>query len=310
MAAPWGSNGASGAPREPFRTPGRLATSLAPGETGCLRGGEYTQREVIVRRRKVTLRSAPGERATWRGRIVLAGRGDRLVDLTLDGSAGPRGPDGGRSTLPSPTLNAPHVVVSDNDITDRGTGICVSASKWRGMVPDRFVIQRNRVHDCGRRPETNHDHGIYISIGDRGVIRDNVIAGNADRGIQLFPNATRTRVVRNTVDGNGSGVIFSNDSSRNVVRDNVFTNAMVRWNAESHKLVGRGNRFESNCVRGGNPDPDYNQNGGVMLPSLVAQSDNLEPAGEPYRDRAKGDYRLTPGGPCEGKGAPESVAAP
>ncbi|HEX8743074.1 MAG TPA: right-handed parallel beta-helix repeat-containing protein [Thermoleophilaceae bacterium] len=295
MAAPWGSDRASGRPREPFRTPGRLAASLRPGWTGCLRAGTYTQREVEVTRRKVTIRSAPGERATWRGRIVLEGRRQKLVDLALDGSYGPNG-------VPSPTINAPGVVVSDSDVTNR-QNICIAVRRWRGGGrPDGFVIQRNRIHDCGRRPPTNHDHGIYVVDAVGGLIRDNVIFRNADRGVQLFPSAHRVTVVRNTIDGNGSGVILSNDSSRNLVRANLISNSVVRWNAESHNLRGRGNRFESNCVKPGHPDPAYHENGGVKLPPLVAQSGTVVVAGDPYRARADGDY--TPaGGACGKRGA-------
>lgn len=291
MAAPWGSDRASGKPREPFRTPGRLATALRPGWTGCLRGGTYTQREVVVKRRKVTLRSAPGERALWRGRIVLEGRRQKLVDLILDGAQG--------KGLPSPTVNAPGVVISDSDITN-AKGICVAVRTWRGGErPDGFVIQRNRIHDCGRRPPTNKDHGIYVVDAVGGLIRDNVIFRNADRGVQLYPSAHGITVVRNTIDGNGSGVIFSNSSSDNVVRDNLVSNAVVRWNAESHNLRGTGNRFESNCVKPGHPDLAYHENGGVKLPPSVAQEGNVVVTEEPYRARAEGDY--TPAGDACGK---------
>lgn len=261
-----GNDRAPGTLKRPYRTVRRLALALRPGETGCLRTGTYFHSEVVVTRRKVTLRSAPGERATWRGRIVLNGRRQKLVDLTLDGTDG-------RRSLPSPTVNAPEVTISDSDITHRGS-ICVNIRSWRGPRPDGFVIQRNRIHDCGRRPPGNHHHGIYVVDAVGGLIRDNVIVRNADRGVQLFPDARRVTVVRNTIDGNGSGVIFSNDSSQNVVRDNVISNSVVRWNAESHNLRGSGNRFESNCVKPGNRKPGYNQNGGVMLPSIVAQSGN------------------------------------
>jgi parallel beta-helix repeat protein len=264
-----------------------------------------------VRRRKVTLRSAPGERATWRGRIVLAGRRDKLVALNLDGSAGPRCRRGTScSTLPSPTITAADVVISDSDVTNPRAGICIHPRRWRSGRPDHFVIERNRIHDCGRRPPTNHDHGIYVADGRHGLIRDNVIYGNADRGIQLYPEAFRTTIVRNTVDGNGSGLIFSQRSARNAVRDNVFTNAQVRWNAESWRLSGVGNRFVDNCVRPGNPDPGYNRNGGVRLPERVAQSGTVAISRETYRDRGRGDFRLAEGSPCAGKGAPEAVAAP
>jgi parallel beta-helix repeat protein len=294
MAAPWGSDRASGKPREPFRTPKRLATALQAGWTGCLRGGTYTQSEVVVRRRKVTLRSAPGERALWRGRIVLAGRRQKLVDLTLDGSYG-------RDALPNPTVNAPEVVISDSDITNP-KGICIAVRAWDGQPADGFVIQRNRIHDCGRHPATNKDHGVYVVDAVGGLIRDNVIFHNADRGVQLYPDAHRVSVLRNTIDGNGSGVIISNDSSRNVIRENLISNSVVRWNAESHQLRGRGNRFESNCVKPGHPDPDYHENGGVMLPSIVAQSGNVLANGEMYRARADGDYTPVESG-CGKRGA-------
>ena len=268
MAAPWGSDRASGKATAPFRTPKRLAASLEPGWTGCLRGGTYEQREVIVRERKVALRSAPGERATWRGRIVLAGRRQKLMGLTLDGT-------NGRDQLPSPTINGPEVTVAGNDITHR-RGICVTARRWRDLRPDGFVIERNRIHDCGRRPPTNHDHGIYVVDAVGGLIQDNVIVSNADRGVQFFPDAHAITVVRNTIDGNGSGVIFSDNSSRNVVRGNMISNSVERWNAESDELTGRRNRFESNCVKPGNVQrPAYNENGGVRLPALVEQSGNV-----------------------------------
>jgi hypothetical protein len=136
-----------------------------------------------------------------------------------------------------------------------------------------------------------------------GLIRDNVIFRNADRGVQLFPSARRVTVVRNTIDGNGSGVIISNDSSANTIRDNVITHSVVRWNAESHNLRGRGNRFVSNCLRPAHPrDAGYNRNGGVELPPMVSQSGNAVVERDPYRARADGDY--TPASDaCGGKGA-------
>jgi parallel beta-helix repeat protein len=309
MAAPWGSNEASGEPRDPFRTPRRLATSLRPGQTGCLRVGTYRQTEVLVKRRAITLRSSPGERALWRGRVVLLGPRERLVDLTLDGSYGPRD-CGDCGTLPSPTINAPDAVVADSDISNPGSGICVHPREWGGRMPNRFRIERNRIHDCGRRPATEHDHGIYVADGRDGAIRDNVIFNNADRGIQLYPDARGTTVANNTVDGNGSGIVFSRRSARNTVRDNVFSNAVRRWNAESFNLTGRGNSFLGNCVRPGNPNDEYNENGGVALPRLVWQARNYSTRDPVYRDRARGDFRIPPESACAQDGARDSVAAP
>ena len=311
MAAPWGSSRASGTPQDPVRGPYRLSKLLHPGQTGCLRGGIYRQTETLVKRRAITIRSSPGERATWRGRVVLLGARERLVDLSLDGSYGPRCRARNCGTLPSPTINAPDVVVADNDITSPGSGICVHPRAWGRRMPNRFRIERNRIHDCGRRPATEHDHGIYVADGRGGLIRDNVVYGNADRGIQLYPDAHGTTVVNNTVDGNGSGIVFSERSANNVVRDNVFSNAVRRWNAESFNLSGRGNEFASNCMRAGNPDSDYDANGGVALPRLVWQRGN-HGAGNAilYANRPAKDFRIADGSPCKGDGAPDSVGVP
>ena len=40
------------------------------------------------------------------------------------------------------------------------------------------------------------------------MIRDNWIYDNADRGVQLYPDADGTVVTGNVIDGNGEGVIF------------------------------------------------------------------------------------------------------
>lgn len=309
VAAPWGSDAASGLTRRPFRTPGRLAAALTPGQTGCLRNGTYTQSLVFVRAPRVTIRSAPDERATWRGRIVIEGDGDRLVDLTLDGTYGPLCDEGRCGIEPSPTINATGVTIADSDISNR-EGICVHPSEYDAGNPDGFRILRNRIHDCGRRPARDRDHGIYVGAGTGGLIRDNVIFRNADRGVQLFPAAHRTTIVHNTVDGNGSGIIFSEQSSRNVARDNVFSNSIRRYNAESYDLMGGGNRFVDNCVKPGHPDERYNANGGVELPDIVEVTGNVGTADDPYRGRAAGDLRLRRGSRCAGKGAPDAVAAP
>jgi parallel beta-helix repeat protein len=308
VAAPWGSKHGDGSPSRPVRGPAGLVRLLVPGQTGCLRAGTYTQPELIVKRERITLRSAPGERATWRGRIVLRGRGERLLELNLDGSYGPSCGGSRCGTLPSPTIHGADVVVAFNDIASPNSGICVHPRAWHDQRPDKFRIVGNRIHNCGRMPPTEHDHGIYVADGTGGEIRGNVVFDNADRGIQLFPDARFTTVVHNTVDGNGSGIVLSERSAGNTVRDNLFTNSLVRWNAETFRLTGRGNRFAANCVRPGNRDPEYNANGGVALPRRVSQSANRIARDPVYEGRDTGDFRVLPGSACAGKGAPDSVA--
>src|SRR5690349_24887022 len=67
VAAPNGSDNAAGNEDAPFRTAQVLADSLTPGQTGCLRGGTYSE-DLTIRQggnagAPVTIRSFPGERA-------------------------------------------------------------------------------------------------------------------------------------------------------------------------------------------------------------------------------------------------------
>ena len=151
----------------------------------------------------------------------------------------------------------------------------------------------NRIHNCGELPPTNHHHGIYAEAVDSARITDNWIYDNADRGVQLFPDARRTYVARNVIDGNGEGIVFARTSAHNVVEHNVIANSVVRYNVEDYELRGAGNVVRRNCLW----SPFF---GGIALVSPeigVELSDNLvvEPA---YRDRAGKDFRLSPGGRC------------
>ena len=87
------------------------------------------------------------------------------------------------------------MTISGTDITNHHTGICMSLGSLDTYGrADRAMIRDNHIHDCGRMPATNYDHGIYVAAADDVVIRDNFIYDNADRGIQLYPDAQDTRV--------------------------------------------------------------------------------------------------------------------
>ena len=103
------------------------------------------------------------------------------------------------------------MVIQGNDITNgHTTGSCVHPTSFNGLVAERVVIVGNRIHDCGRLPATNLDHGIY-STPPAGLIESNVIYDNADQGIVLWPAARGTVVKNNTIDGNGEGILFAGD---------------------------------------------------------------------------------------------------
>ena len=221
-----------------------------------------------------------------RGRLWVANSANHVVvrQLYLDGRNGAR--------LPSPTVNGNRIVFRDNDITTRNTTICfVLGSDEYGRAV-RTVIERNRIHNCGELPPTNHHHGIYAEATDGARITDNWIYDNADRGVQLFPDAQRTYVARNVIDGNGEGVVFARRSAHNVIEHNVIANSIVRYNVEDFELRGSGNVVRRNCLW----SPFFGGNALISPGIGVEVSDNL--VSEPgYLDRDRKDFRLSPAQP-------------
>ena len=291
FAAPRGDDAGRGTAARPYRSVATLANSLRPGQTGCLREGVYRGRVKIRRggRRGAPtgIRNYPGERAVVRGRLHVANSANNVVirQLYLDGR--------NRARLPSPTVNGNNVVFRANDVTTRHTTICflLGSREWgraRGTV-----IERNRIHNCGEMPPTNHHHGIYVEASNGARITGNWIYDNADRGVQLFPNAQGTYVTRNVIDGNGEGIVFSRRSARNIVEENVISNPLVRYNVEDFELTGAGNVARRNCLwstrhpDGAGVQPD------ITVP--VVESVVSEPA---FADRGAKDFRLPPDSPC------------
>jgi parallel beta-helix repeat protein len=291
VAAPGGSDRARGTMASPWRTVQRLVNRLRPGQRGCLRAGTYRE-DVAVGRSGIVLGPLPGERVTIVGRLWIRRRADddMLVDLRLDGR--------NRRGLPSPTVNGDRATFLRVDVTDRRTGVCFLLGSKRYGRAQGTTIRASRIHGCGVLPAVNRQHGIYVDQADDTRIVDNVIYDNADRGIQLYPDAQRTVVRGNVIDGNGEGIIFSGDgraaSSGNVVEGNVITNSRIRADVESWYPgggpTGRGNRVRRNCVAGGMPAVDASGGG-------FSATANVE-ADPRYRDRPAHDFRLAADSPC------------
>ena len=296
FATPHGSDRAGGSARHPFRTAQRLANSLRPGEVGCLRGGVY-RGDLGFRHGgrpslPITLRSAPGERATIIGRVYMPKQADyvRLTFLSLDGR--------NSEDLPSPTVDSTGDEFLYDDVTNDHTAICYelgSAPPYGAAA--NTLIQHNHIHDCGTMPGNNHEHGIYVgnSVGAR--ILGNVIYDNADRGIQLYWNAQQTVISGNIIDHNGQGIIISGAggfaSSNNRIVHNVITNSTSRadvgsyWPAGTRK--GTGNVVAANCLYGRHGTIDHSAGGFVARNNVIVN---------PHYRRVRGDYVLSPRNPC------------
>jgi parallel beta-helix repeat protein len=310
--APNGSDAGTGTLTAPYRSVQKLASALQPGQTGCLRAGTYEAPEALIAKggseaAPLTLTSYPGERARILGRVIIRDGANWVVlrDLDLDGSTAGLCPSTATCHRhPSPTIIGDHARLEGNDITNQHQAICVLLGVPGYGRAEGTVIRGNRIHDCGVLPARNYDHGIYVSEADDTVIVDNVIFDNSDRGVQLYPDAQRTTVRGNVIDGNGEGVLFSGAqgevSNDNVVENNLITNSNQRNNVESWypsgNPIGQRNVLRNNCIHGGVRDDG---DGGLGVVHGFEAHDNLfvDPQ---YVDRSAKDFRLRDGSPCAG----------
>jgi hypothetical protein len=261
IVSPSGVDGGPGTVSAPWKTVTYAVEHLNSGETGCLRNGTYAFREIVFRAPSVTLSSYPGERATMQGTVKVEIGADNVTvsNLNLNGK-------GGASNI-GPFVFADNATFENDDVTNEHTDICFmigSISPSAGPATNT-LIANNRIHDCGMTPSRNQDHGIYVGKSDGLIVRQNWIYDNTDRGVQLYPDAQDSQVYENVITENGEGVIVSDASSGNVIRDNVITNSKIRWNIEASNLYGSGNVVKENCVWAGpSGDSYYQQNGGIQ----------------------------------------------
>ncbi|MGI9539860.1 MAG: right-handed parallel beta-helix repeat-containing protein, partial [Miltoncostaeaceae bacterium] len=285
-----GSDAAGGTAQAPVRTAQRLVSILRPGQVGCLAAGEVFEESIRVdgagtRRQPIVLTSAPGgARATLRGRVVVTNTAHDVVfdDLLLDASTA--------GEVTSPYVYGQRITFTNNDVSNGHAGRSCFLVGSNSHVAHDITIYGNRIHDCGRMPATNLDHGIYALASRDLVISHNYIYDNADWGVHLFPDARRTVVDRNIIDRNGSGLIFAGDddvaSSRNSVTNNIITDSLIKHDVEAFWSgpVGGGNVVNNNCVHGG-------QQGAFNGVDGYERFDNVT-ADPGYADPDAGDYTL------------------
>jgi Right handed beta helix region len=304
FAAPDGSDAAAGTKRRPFQSAQRLLDSLRAGQTGCLRRGHYrrTFQGYVLRFDRagrpsapITIRSYPGERATVHGIVTIPSWADhvRLSGLRIEGT-------GDQNTV---KVYATGVVVSGNRITNRNRGLsCMILGSnddddvgGPAVAP---VIRGNVFTECGSPANENKDHGIYAANVHDGHITGNVMSTPSGYAIHLYPNAQRTLVARNVIDGSGSirgGIVFAGDdryaSSGNVVEHNVIAYpATYAITSNWEGPVGEGNVVRANCVWAEGDEPIDEEEGFSAEGNLVAPPR--------FRDPARADYRLRPDSRC------------
>jgi parallel beta-helix repeat protein len=326
VASPIGSDAAAGTTAAPYRTAQKLVNSLAAGQTGCLRAGTYAE-SIDDYSPNLTLTSYPGERATLKGRLYISDQasGTTVSSLNLDGRSASTG-------SASPTITGSNVTFTDDDVTNYNTAICFMVGSPVVGQARNVVIANNNIHNCGKLPAANHDHGIYLEAADGTVIRNNRIHNNADRGIQLFPNADNSVITGNVIDSNGEGIIFSGEfvdsgvfqtsdgqgtyetSDNNRVEHNVITNSLVRHNVESAYPAGmpfgKGNIVDDNCIAGANGWYAEADGSGIQSPQEGFAATNNLVADPQYVDPAASNYSLQTSSPCASILAGADVTTP
>jgi Right handed beta helix region len=276
FASPSGTDSARGIASAPFRTAQRLANALRPGQTGCLTDGTYAGYLRITHGgrpgARLTMRSVRGAVATVLGRLWIRAGSDYVTiqGLHIVGLPGPTACAGARCpNIPTVGVNSRSASLLDNDITNHHSSTCVAIGSARWGVARQTLVERNIIHDCGRLPATNLEHGIYVGDAVGAVIRSNYIYDNADRGIQLFPHAERTLVEGNVIDSNGEGILIGGDGADptegSLVEHNLVTNSRIGGNIESFFPAGAPpaavNQVTDNCLFGGRVSPAL---GGVV----------------------------------------------
>lgn len=289
FAAPNGTDRSAGTEAEPFRSVQRLADQLRPGETGCLRQGVYDQMTdggyVLKffhggrRNARLTIQSAPGEQATLRGVVYFPRQSPYVTLRGVDINGRARWL---RDDTVTVQLMTRGVRFEDNRVTNEGLKTCMimgSNGGW-GRARDA-VIRNNEFVDCGDPRHGRLDHGIYVENALRTRISDNVFRNAPGYGVHLYPNAQRTRVVRNVMVGNGGGVIFAGEgslaSSGNLVAHNMIAGSRSDYAISQSwgPRVGQRNVARDNCISGrgiSDHTPGFSTRGNVVTASVLASS--------------------------------------
>jgi hypothetical protein len=239
-------------------------------------------------------------------------------------------------------IDGDRIGLIDNDIT-HDDGICVDVGNIEGGQggplgdpAEDFVLDSNRVHDCGVNRPVNELgasglHGVYVENTQDAQITNNYIFDNMNRGLQLFPAAVDTVVEYNVLDGNSSNLNIggcwdaADDagcaqnprySSGTMATNNIITNALLKkvtvpgWpvGGDYASVVGYfpaghplTNVVNGNCLWFENPAHRQNQyyfdGNGINFDFAMNTFD--DPL---FVNRTAKDFSLQPNSPCAGKG--------
>jgi hypothetical protein len=256
VASAWALAGAPAAGAATFKvdpsgTIDRALERARPGDTILVASGTYPDLVEAGPRgtadAPITLKPAPGAHPVVSGGFKLIHAAHvRVTDMTFDGTGNPAG-------FGTSIWDGHHIEFAGNEITGYGAwaqGVLIRAQSTG------VRIVGNHIHDLGGRPR--FDHGIYCESATGTVIQDNTIDDIATGyGIHLFGDCDDTRIVGNTIAGNGmSGITIGGNEDRGtsdgtlVVRNVIAEHATAAWSeygfAVTEYKAGRRNVIRDN----------------------------------------------------------------
>ena len=309
-ASPSGDDGAAGTIAEPYRTVDKLVNSVTSGETGCLLGypdgsppsaaGFYEEGPIDIDVAGITLRSADGHLAQVKGALSVSADDVTLSHLVLDGR--------NASGDASPLITGSNVVLSHSNVTTRNTADCIEVTGGAQQVS----ITHNRIHDC--------EAGTMVVNAGNVLMTHNAVYDNAGTGLSLGPAADGAYVVRNILDRNERGIVWSSGvlpgdtsvsatdgsvAAGNIVSNSAGQNVTADWHdpdgeGPDEPVPGAANGFWTNCVyhptlpAGG---VDSGTTSHTWNPAKIWSP--LNAVGDPlYADAERGDFALAAASPC------------
>src|SRR5947208_4349855 len=98
----------------------------------------------------------------------------------------------------------------------------------RALTKD-FLSSSNNVISSSKISSSviagNQAEGVLISENsDNNTVRSSQVLNNSLNGVDVYPGVTGTRVLSNTVNGNGSGIVLRSGATGNTVKSNTAKN--------------------------------------------------------------------------------------
>ena len=298
-AAPYGVDTNPGTQVAPFLTLGKLASTLTPGQTGCLpAGSSFAKREVITavgtRADRITITTAPGGARAIIADGIETTQATRFLTLTnlaigaLEDSANRDVP--GTVILRGYSTALTRSDVGPGTLKEIGRS-CVWLDHARSAL-----IDGNVLHECNGGSPGHYGAGVVASISVGARIFNNVIFGNAGGdGIAFSPDAQVSRARLNLIVDNLGGIYFGGDTkvaSRDILVEQNVIARNSRFDVHSaygsNGPVGSGNIVRNNCI----------SSPGAVTAAGAGFRMTANRKADPRVVKSQGTYRLAASSPC------------